>query len=122
MGSHPLNLGLRFILEICALASVGIWGWQQSEGWLKFVLAAGLPIILAAVWGIFAVPNDPSRSGNAPVITPGFLRLIIELSIFSLASWSLYDMHYVKLSFILGGMVFVHYLISYDRIIWLLRH
>ena len=122
MGSHPANLTLRFILELCALTAVGVWGWQQSESWLKFVFAFGLPIILAVIWGSFAVPNDPSRSGNAPIITPGYLRLIIELSIFWFAAWSLYNMGDVTLSFVLGGVVIAHYLISYDRIRWLLTH
>jgi hypothetical protein len=122
MGSHPANLTLRFILELCALAAVGVWGWQQSESWLRFVFALGLPFILAVIWGSFAVPNDPSRSGNAPIITPGFVRLIIELSIFGFAAWSLYNMGDATLSFVLGGIVVVHYSLSYDRIKWLLAH
>ena len=122
MGSNPLNLAVRFLLEIWALISTGIWGWQQSENWPKFVLGLGIPFILAAVWGTFAVPDDPSRSGNAPVPVPGYLRLVIELIIFSIAIWALYDLGYSKLSWIMGLMVFVHYVISYDRILWLFRH
>ncbi|MGB5508782.1 MAG: YrdB family protein, partial [Robiginitalea sp.] len=69
MGSHPANLILRFLLEIIALISLGIWGWNQSESWFRFVLAIGIPGIIAVIWGTFAVPNDPSRSGSAPVTT-----------------------------------------------------
>ncbi len=119
MGSHPINLAIRFLLEIAALLAVAVWGWQQSNGWLKFVLALGIPIILAIVWGTFAVPNDPSRSGAAPVAVPGILRLVIELAIFALAVWSLYDMGYINLSWILGIIVALHYITSYDRIRWL---
>ena len=82
MGSHPANLILRFLLEIMALMSLGIWGFEQSESWFRLVLAFGLPVILAVIWGIFAVPNDPSRSGSAPIITAGYIRLIIEFGIF----------------------------------------
>ena len=84
MGSHPANLILRFLLEIIALISLGIWSWKQSESWFRLVLAIGIPIIAAIIWGIFAVPNDPSRSGAAPVVTAGFIRLIIEFGIFGL--------------------------------------
>nr|WP_144896605.1 YrdB family protein [Lutibacter sp. Hel_I_33_5] len=119
MGSHPANLFLRFLLEIIALISLGIWGWKQSETSFKFVLAFGIPIILAIIWGVFAVPDDPSRSGAAPIITPGFIRLFIELAIFSFAVWAQNDMGWKQLSLIFGIIILAHYIISYDRILWL---
>ena len=63
MGSHPINLAIRFLLEITALITMGFWGWRQSEGWFRYILALIIPILAAVVWGTFAVPNDPSRSG-----------------------------------------------------------
>lgn len=122
MGSHPLNLVLRFLLELSALTSLGIWGWKQDEGWLRFILAFGIPIILAVIWGSFAVPNDPSRSGNTLVVTPGIVRLIIELGIFAFAVWALYDMGNIRLCWTLAIIVALHYIVSYDRIIWLLSN
>jgi len=117
---HPINLIVRFLLEIAALIFFGIWGWEQSDNWLRFVLAIGIPIVLAAIWGIFAVPNDPSRSGSAPVKTNGFIRLVFELSFFAFAIWTLKDMGSSKLSLIMAVAVLVHYVISYKRVIWLL--
>ena len=122
MGSHPLNLALRFLLEIAALIGVGMWGWKQSDSWLRFLMAIGIPIILAIIWGTFAVPGDPSRSGAAPVVTPGIVRLLIELSIFGLATWALYDLGHLKASTALAVVVVLHYAISYDRISWLINH
>jgi uncharacterized protein DUF2568 len=120
MGSHPINLAIRFLLELSALLAMGFWGWQQSDGVLRFIIAIGIPIIVGAVWGIFAVPNDPSRSGKAPIVIPGILRLVIELAVFALAIWALYDLKYVRLSWILGIIVTIHYITSYDRIRWLI--
>lgn len=120
MGSHPINLAIRFLLELAALISSGIWGWNQSNDWPRFLMAIGIPIILAAIWGTFAVPNDPSRSGKAPIVTRGIVRLAIELVIFSIATWALDDMGFVKLSLIFGILVLLHYMVSYDRIKWLL--
>ena len=120
MGSHPINLAVRFLLELAALLAMGVWGWQQGEGWVRFVLALGIPIIVAAVWGVFAVPNDPSRSGAAPIAVPGILRLVIELAVFVLAIWALYDLGYPGLSLILGIIVTIHYIASYDRVLWLI--
>jgi len=39
MGSHPINLDYRFLLEISALASLGVWGWKYGDGWLQYVLS-----------------------------------------------------------------------------------
>ncbi|OUR92056.1 hypothetical protein A9Q87_08125 [Flavobacteriales bacterium 34_180_T64] len=122
MGSHPVNLIIRFLLELIALMAMGFWGWEQSDGWLQFVLALGLPITAAVIWGVFAVPDDPSRSGSAPVVVHGILRLTIELLFFVLATWAMYDLGYLILSWIFGSIVAVHYIISYDRIQWLLNH
>jgi len=119
MGSHPVNLAIRFILEIIALLSVGMWGWKQGGGWFRFLLAFGIPIILAIIWGVFAVPNDPSRSGEAPIVTPGVIRFAIELSFFAFAAWSLYDIGLNKSGIALSVIVILHYIASYDRIIWL---
>jgi len=120
MGSHPINLAIRFLLELTALTSMGIWGWKQSDGWIRYVLVLGIPIVAAAIWGTFAVPNDPSRSGAAPIAVPGILRLAIEIAFFTFASWTLYDLGFTRLSWILGLIVAIHYIISYDRIIWLI--
>jgi hypothetical protein len=122
MGSHPLNLTLRFLLALAALVIIGAWGWQQAEGVRRFFPALGLQLLVAAIWSIFNVPNDPSRSGAAPVITPGLLRLGIELSIFTLATLALREIRCEKYYLIFGSIVLLHDLVSYDRSSWLLKH
>ena len=124
MGSHPLNLTIRFLLELAALIAFGFWGWQQGgaiERWLAYFLALGLPIAAAAIWGVFNVVNDPSRSGKAPIVVPGFIRLIIELAFFTLAIWAQHSLGYPTVSLVFGSVVVIHYLVSYDRIMWLIR-
>jgi hypothetical protein len=121
MNSNPINLAMRFLLEIFSLTAIGIWGWKQSDNWERYFLAIGLPLIAAAIWGTFAVANDPSRSGNAPVPVSGIVRLGIEFLFFGFATWALYNMESNKLSFSLAIVVAIHYVISYDRIFWLLK-
>ena len=117
-----LNLALRFLLELAALLALGLWGWQYgNNSWLSYALAAGIPAFAAAIWGVFNVPNDPSRSGNAPVKVPGIIRLIIELAFFALATWALHDLGYAVFSWLLGGLTLLHYIISYDRVLWLVK-
>ena len=120
MGAHPINLGVRFLLELIAIIASGIWGWKQTDGWMQWVLAIIIPLAIATIWGTFAVPDDPSRSGAAPVVTPGIVRLMIELAIFSFGVWVLIDLGYFKWGLLLGSVVVLHYLVSYDRVIWLL--
>ena len=121
MGTHPANLLLRFLLELAALIAMGFWGWKQGEGIYRYILALGIPLLLAAAWGTFAVPDDPSRSGAAPVVTPGIIRLILELAFFGFATWALYAIQQPRLSLALGLLIVLHYGLSYDRILWLLR-
>jgi hypothetical protein len=120
MGTHPLNLAFRFLLEIITLIAAGYWGWKQGTGFNRYLFALGLPILLAVLWGTFAVPNDPSRSGKAPVPVPGIIRLIIELAILGFGAWALYTSASELLGIVFGGFVILHYLLSYDRVIWLL--
>ncbi len=122
MGSHPINLAVRFALELSALAAFGVWGWQQGDGWTAIALAVGLPALAAVIWGTFAVVGDPSRSGSAPIAVPGFVRLVLELAVFALATWALYDVGAHWLSLAMGAVVLAHYATSYDRVVWLLRH
>jgi len=122
MGSHPLNLALRFLLELAALLSLGLWGWRQNEGWFGLVLAFCIPVLVAVIWGTLAVPDDPSRSGSAPVAVAGALRLAIELLVFAAAVWALFDMGFAEIGWTLGIIVVIHYLSSYDRLLWLFAH
>lgn len=121
MGSHPINLTVRFLLELAALAILGYWGWRQSDGPFRYVLAVGLPLIAAAAWGSFNVANDPSRSGQAPVPVPGIVRLGLELGLFGFATWGLFDLGLTTLGWAMGIIVLVHYGISYDRLQWLIK-
>jgi len=120
MEMNPINLAVRFTLEIAALISVGVWRWKFSEDWIHYLLAFGIPIVLAIIWGTFNVPGDPSRNGEAPVVVSGVVRLAIELGMFSLAPWALYDIGYIKYCLIFLSVVAVHYIVSYKRIMWLL--
>ncbi len=100
---------------------MAVWGWRQDEGLLRFALALGLPIIAAVLWGTFAVPGDPSRSGQAPVPIPGALRLGLEAAILGFGIWAIYQVGAVWLSWLLGLATLVHYALSYDRLWWLIK-
>jgi len=121
MSKYPINLALRFLLEVLGLSTYGVWGYQQSDTWTRILLAIILPLGYAVLWGVFAVKDDPSRSGKTVVQTPGTIRLILELLLFGAAAWMMHSLGYPGLGFIFGGVVTLHYILSYDRIAWLLK-
>ncbi|NJN83202.1 MAG: YrdB family protein, partial [Caldilineaceae bacterium] len=90
-------------------------------GWLRYLLAAGLPLLGAVLWGTFRVPGDASSAGNAPVPVPGWVRLALELGLFGAATWAFADAGAERTALLFGAVVVLHYAISYDRILWLLN-
>ncbi len=121
MGSHPINLAVRFLLEIAGLVALAMLGWYYGKGIYKYLLTSTLPLVAAVCWGIFAVPGDPSRSGESVVPISGIVRLLLELSFFVSATWSLFITGNPILGWIYGVTVLIHYLVSYDRILWLIH-
>ena len=121
MSKHPVNQILRFLMEVAALIFFGMWGYHQSETDNRILLAILLPAGFAVLWGVFAVKGDPSRSGKTVVKTPGILRLLLELGLFGAAAWMLLDLNYTRIALVFGIAVVLHYLLSYDRMAWLLK-
>jgi len=121
MGSHPINLAVRFLLELAALGAMGTWGFAHGTGMTRYICGIGIPLIAVAFWVTFAVPNDPSRKGTAPVPVAGIWRLMLELSFFGVAVWMLSSLAKPALALSFGAAVVIHYATSRDRIVWLLR-
>ena len=74
------NLALRFLLELCALAALGYWGFQAGQSLVvKIALAIISPLLAAVIWGMFVAPK-----ASVPVSTP--VWLLLQLAIFGLAA------------------------------------
>ncbi len=119
MNTNPINLGIRFLLEIVMLIVFALWGWHLSITWIRYIAAAGIPLMAAALWGIFRIPDDPKP---APVEIPGVVRLLLELVLFTLAIYDLMHLGYTQLSLVMTLIVLLHYLASYDRTWVMLRN
>lgn len=118
MNTNPINLTVRFLLEIAMLIALGYWGWHLNGAW-RYIGVAGLPTAAATLWGVFRIPDDPI---HAPVAVPGMIRLLVELGLFGFASWGLYDLGNSKLCLIMAAAVTIHYIVSYDRTWVMLRN
>jgi hypothetical protein len=93
------------------------WGWTRHAGAPQLLWAVGLPVVAAAIWGIFRVHGDP---GRAPVPIPGPIRLLLETVYFTTAVVLLAAAGQGWAALLLGVLVLVHYAVSYERVVWLL--
>jgi hypothetical protein len=80
---RAINLVLRFVLELCALAALAYGGWHIPGPIVtRFLLAMLLPLVAAVVWGRWVAPK-----ASHPVPDP--LRLVPEWAIFGGATVAL---------------------------------
>ena len=76
-------LGLRFVLELALLTTMGFLGARLSAvGWLSWALAIGLVFLTAVVWGVLLSPRRRIDL-SLPV------RVVIELALFAVAGFGL---------------------------------
>ncbi|HEY9227856.1 MAG TPA: YrdB family protein [Gemmatimonadaceae bacterium] len=60
-----INLGVRFLLELAALAIFGYWGATLAAGVvLRTTAAVVLPLAVAVCWGIFISPKARVPTGR----------------------------------------------------------
>lgn len=91
-----LNQILYFLLELGMLGSFGYAGFQSSQHpYGKYIIAIGLPLVAATLWGIFAAP----RSGYRLEFP---LRSLFSLTLFGLAFFLLYRTGQTRLAITLG--------------------
>jgi hypothetical protein len=78
----PANLGLKFLLELAALAALAIWGASLSPAVTAVIVAIAAPLAMAVVWGAFCAPRASRR-------LPLPARAVLELAVFALAALAL---------------------------------
>ena len=122
MSQNPVNLAVRFILEMVALVAIGYGGWHLTDSFWRYVLAIVLPLLMAALWGGFRPPNEPHHPTHPVVAIPGLVRLLIETLAFGGGAWGFFSAGATTTGWIFTVVVLVHYALSYDRVAWLLRH
>lgn len=120
MSQNPINLAVRFLLELAGVGGLFRLGLWLGEGAVGILLALVLSIGAAAAWGTFNVAGDPTRSGRAPVRVPGTVRLVVELGLLGggAIAWWVTGPSWFAWAYTV--VLFVHYALSWDRLFWLL--
>lgn len=121
MGFNPINLTFRFLLEILGLVGLFRLGLELGTGLWKWVLAAGLTFAAMALWATFRVPGDRSASGEAPYSVSGPVRLLIEIVVFGAGAFGWFVTGPDWMAWAYLSALALHHIISYDRIVWLIR-
>jgi hypothetical protein len=99
---HSANLGLRFILELAALAALGYWGYRTGGTTVaKIGLAAGAVLATAVVWATFVAPN-------ASVSVPGPVHILLQVLVFGAAAAALFTLHRPTLASAFSATVLVN--------------
>ena len=94
-----MNEAVRFLLELAALAILGVWGWRVgSTAPSKVALAVAAPLVTAIVWGRWVAPRA-SRRVDDP------LRVVIELLVFGAGAAALLSMGRTGLGAIWSAVV-----------------
>lgn len=74
-----VNLGVKFVLELCAFAALGWWGGTVGHGFVSIVIGVAAPLLAVALWARFAAPRAERR-------LPLARRVPFELGVFALAA------------------------------------
>jgi hypothetical protein len=106
VGLKTANLGVRFLLELAALAALAYWGSQTGSLPVSIVLAIGAPLAGAVLWGIFAAPKSRHRLRGAR-------RLIVEIPFFGAAAAGLAAAGQWVLAVIFAVVVVLSELVTY---------
>lgn len=96
-----LNLGIRFLLELIVLGSVGYLGFKINLSiTFKVCLGIGLPFIIAIIWGTFGSPK-----ATYPLIKP--LKWVLLFSIYLFSAFALFNSvkKFVAIIFVLTAAV-----------------
>jgi len=114
------TLGLRLLLEVGLIGGIVVAANLNYAGATVWIASVVGVVTALAMWGVFAVPDDPSRSGKTVVVTPGAARLAIELGLFATVTiWLIVGEGYVYAA-LLGSGTVIHYASWPARIRWLM--
>jgi Protein of unknown function (DUF2568) len=100
------NLGLRFLLELSALAAVGYWGLETGDGVLGWVLAVASVGAVIVVWALFVSPKHTIETSKQ-------VAFAIELAVWAAAAVALYATDHVALALAFLAVSVISGLLNY---------
>jgi hypothetical protein len=105
-GVKAANDGLRFLLELAALASLAYWGWKEGSGATRWLLAIGAPLVVAVLWATLVTTNSSSKLDDP-------WRLLLEIAIFGSAAAALVGVGRVSWGIVLAAVAAIHLALTF---------
>lgn len=103
------------------LSVLGVWAWAQTPSPYQIFTGLGLPVAVAFAWARYR-SKEPGEAVTEEVRISPKLRLVFELLLFTSAVACLWDIGAMRATYLLTGLSLLHYGLSYDRVIWMLKH
>lgn len=98
---------ILFLVELAAIAAFGYWGFNLDKGIiLKYLLGIGTPLLVVIFWGAFVAPK-----ASIPVSEP--IRLLLQLTVFTLAAIALYSSGQQKLATTFASVALIDAILVY---------
>jgi len=113
MSKHPLNLSLRFALEIAAILLTAYWGWENFSGPIRIATVIFIPLLLMTLWGGFRYPKDHGKGFKK---VSGKTRLAIEAFVLSVPIVLNFSAGNYFIPLIFFSFIVFHYILSQDRL------
>jgi Protein of unknown function (DUF2568) len=101
------NVALRFVLELCALAAFGYWGFHApaSRG-VRIALAIAAPLLAALVWILLGAPGAEFELRDP-------LHFVLEVLFFGGAAVALAAASRRNYALALGGLAVINRALMY---------
>jgi Protein of unknown function (DUF2568) len=100
--ARNVNLALRFLLELLALAALAYWGAHTGSGTAaRTALAIGAPLCMAVAWGLFAAPRPAVQLAEP-------LRFAIGLAILCLTALALAAADHPALAVVFAAIIVIN--------------
>ena len=104
---ESINDGFRFILEVCALASLSYWGFKaHGSTAAKWGSGIGTPLLAIVAWALFVPPNASMRLDDP-------WKLFVELTVFGSATIALLRVGKPAWSSFLATAVTIHLVLTF---------
>lgn len=122
--AEPLPIRIvRALVEATAFAGLIWWGWTLGK---SVPTRAALAIIVLTIPGLLWVyagtPGDPARRMPPRLALAGPGRLLLEVTILGIAAFAVWTTVSRAASETFLTVAVVLYVVTWDRLLWLLRH
>jgi len=77
---------LRFLCEVFAIVTLGIWGFVTFAPGMNIVVGIGAPVLAILLWALFRAPKSVFAVDQ-------FVKALVEIIVMGVAAYAWADLH-----------------------------